>query len=73
MLNGKESSISQVLNINENVSAPIEQGMQIGTVSYYLDDKLLCSTKVIAETEVKKITLYNMYFKIVEKWIMLGR
>lgn len=70
---GKESQISQSIELNNNIEAPIKQGDKLGEVTFSLDGKKLASVNLIASSDIDKINLFTMAKKIVYSWIDLLR
>lgn len=70
---GKESQISQSIEINNNIEAPIKQGDIIGKVIFSLDGNQLSSVNLVASNNVDKISLFTMSKKIIYSWIDLLR
>ncbi len=70
---GKESQISQSIELDNNIEAPIKKGDKLGKVTFSLDGKELASTNLIASNDIEKITLFTMCKKIVYSWIDLLR
>lgn len=59
---GKNSEIRKELIINENISAPIKQGDILGKINYYSSDNtLLASSNLIAEKNIDKMSVFNMF------------
>lgn len=67
------TNIEQEIIVNENISAPISQGQILGTVYFYLDDKVLDVVNLVAEKDVSKLSIFSMYSYITEAWINLLR
>ena len=67
------TNIKQEIVLNNNVSAPIEQGQTLGTVHFYLDDQILESINLVAEKSISKLSVFSMYSYITENWINLLR
>lgn len=67
------SDITEQIVLNENISAPIEQGQVLGTVHFYLDDQILESVNLVAEKSVSKLSVFSMYSYITESWFNLLR
>lgn len=67
------TDIKQEVILNDNISAPIEQGQTLGTVHFYLDDQILESVNLVAEKSVSKLSVFSMYSYITENWINLLR
>ena len=70
---GKENQVTQTVEINDNIEAPIKKGDVIGKVVFSLDGSELSSTNLVASCDVDKITLFTMVKKIVYSWIDLLR
>ena len=54
---GEESSITYEINLPESIQAPITQGQQLGTISYYLNNDKIAEVSLIAENSINKIHL----------------
>lgn len=68
---GQESSIIQNVYIEENLSAPIEQGQKIGEVKYTLNDKIIATSDIVADKSVSKLNIYTMCQNIYWLWLTL--
>ena len=67
------SEISQQIILNENITAPIEEGEILGTVHFYLDNELLDSVNLVSKNEVKKLSIASMFEDITSIWLNLLR
>ncbi len=70
---GKENQVTQTVEINGNIEAPIKKGDVIGKVVFSLDGSELSSTNLVASYDVDKITLFSMAKKIIYSWVDLLR
>ncbi len=70
---GKESQISQSIEINKNIEAPISKGDKIGQVTFTLDGQELSSVNLVASKDIDKINLFTMSKKVIYSWIDLLR
>lgn len=70
---GQESSVVQNVYIEENLSAPIEEGQKIGEVKYTLNDELVATSDIVADIGISKINIYTMCQKIYWQWFTLLR
>ena len=70
---GQEKSVLQEIKIDEKISAPIEKGQKIGEATYTLNDETIAKVDIIAEKEVKKITLWNVTTNLYTKWYKVLR
>lgn len=58
---GKESEIQSKVKVNEEITAPISKGDSIGSVEYYLGDKLIGKYDITAADEVKEISFGEVF------------
>ena len=70
---GEDKNIEQTITINENISAPIEEGQTLGSVTYSLNGEIISSVNLVANDSVDKINLFTMTKEIIYKWIDLLR
>ena len=70
---GKENQVTQSIEINPNIEAPIKKGDVVGKVVFSLDGNELSSTNLVASCDVDKINLFTMSKKIIYSWIDLLR
>ena len=70
---GQGQSISQTINLNDYIMAPIAEGETVGKVVYSLGEEQLLEVNLIAKEESKKINMFLMVGKIYENWLKLLR
>ena len=70
---GNDSNIEQVLTINENISAPVNQGDVLGKVNYILNNEELLEVNLIASSNIQKSNLWNLTTSLYSKWFNLIR
>lgn len=70
---GRERDVTQAIEINENIKAPISKGDILGKVTYSLNGEVISSTNLIATKDIKQVTIFTMSGKILEKWFNLLR
>lgn len=66
-------NVEQIINLEDNVSAPITSGQKLGEATYMLDGTSLATVDLIAKNPVDKINLFNMTKNIVNVWVNLLR
>lgn len=71
--NGEESNITYEINLPENIQAPVIQGQQLGTISYYLNNEKIADVNLISESSVNKITFISMIKFLFSDWFNLNR
>lgn len=70
---GEDKDIEQTISIDENISAPIEKGQKLGTITYSKNGETLTMVNLVSNDSVDKINLFTMTKEIVYKWIDLLR
>lgn len=70
---GLEKNVIQNISLDQNLIAPISQGQKIGTATYTLNDEILATVDIVAETEIKKSTLFNMTTNLYLHWFNMIR
>ena len=70
---GEDKNIEQSISIDENISAPIQEGQKLGTATYSMNGEVLATVDLIASNSVNKINLFTMTKSVVYKWIDLLR
>lgn len=70
---GKENQISQEINLEENISAPIKSGQKLGEIYITLDGNILNKVNLVAKNNIEKKNLFNMSKELLHNWITLLR
>ena len=70
---GNSEGIKNEIIINEDIAAPIIKGDILGKVNFYLNDKLIGTSNLIAQEEVKKMNSLNMFEYVSNLWTNLLR
>ena len=70
---GNNAEISSNIQINENISAPIEKGSVIGNVKFFDGQNQIGEVNLISDRNVKKIGLWNVVTNLYSKWFNLLR
>ena len=70
---GKDSEISQNMQLNENISAPIMVGQKLGELSFELNGEILNTVNLVSNTTVDKINIFTMTKNIIYSWVDLLR
>ena len=69
----KSSQITQSISLSDTFSAPIYKGQKLGEATYSIDGVVIGNVDIIAETEIKKMSLLNMYSTLYKSWFCLMR
>lgn len=70
---GEDKNIEEIVNISDNIFAPISKGQKLGEVSYTLNGTSIGKTALIAESDIKKISIGTMIDKLFFKWFCVLR
>lgn len=70
---GENKNIEQIISVPDTLIAPITKGQKVGEVSYCLDCERITTINIIAEKEIKKISLINFSSKLYKSWFCLLR
>lgn len=68
---GENKNIEQIISVPDTLIAPITKGQKVGEVSYCLDGERITTINIIAEKEIKKISLINFSNKLYKSWFCL--
>lgn len=70
---GKKTSVEQIINIPESLSAPIIKGQKVGEITYTLNGENLGTVNIVAEENVNKIGLSTTLEKLFFSWFRVLR
>ena len=70
---GSSENIESKITINKNICAPIKKGDVLGKVDFYLDDKKIGTSNLIANSNIDKISTFSNFKLITKKWFYLLR
>ena len=70
---GTENRVIQNMQIESNITAPVEKGQKIGEITYSLDNEIIKKIDIISDSEVKKQGMMNIASYIYKKWFCLLR
>lgn len=70
---GLESSVVQNLYLDDFVIAPVMQGQKVGTATYILNNEVIATVDIVAESSVEKSNLFSITNKLYKKWFNLIR
>lgn len=59
--------------LKQYVDAPVRKGEQVGSVEYYLDDKMIFSYPIVAEADIERIDFSWCFQKMVETYLLRKR
>ncbi len=65
------SRVERSIQMQEHISAPVQSGDCVGTVSYTLDGKVLGSVAITAQTDVPKIGFFGLWQRLLAKILLM--
>lgn len=65
------SEITEQLVLKENIEAPISKGDILGNINYFENNSQIASVNLVAEKDIPKITLINIFKQITFSWVTL--
>lgn len=70
---GLEKSVTQKISLDENLEAPIVKGQEIGIATYTLNDEVIATVDLIANSDVKKSGFINVTKDVYSEWFNMMR
>ena len=70
---GSEKNIEQTVTIDENISAPISNGQEVGEISFSLNGEVLSTVNLVSQVSVNKMDIATMSTKVFSTWFNLLR
>lgn len=70
---GQDKNIEQIVNIEENIVAPIHEGQKYGEIIFLLDGKEIGKSNIVTNKEISKKTFSNILSYTYENWFCLLR
>ncbi len=70
---GQTGEITQTINLEENINAPILEKQKIGEINYELDGKIVASVNLVSKNAVDKINFTTVLKDVMFNWFSLFR
>ena len=70
---GEDKNVEQIVNIDENISAPITQGQKLGEMIFTLNGQEIGRSNLIAEINIEKRTFFNIALIAYQSWFNMLR
>ena len=70
---GKEGEVVQNIQLEKNISAPVQEKQKIGTVIYNIEGKTVATVNLVAERSIEKETFAQIAKFVYKKWFTLIR
>lgn len=65
------SKVEKVINLSEDIKAPILKGDVLGTADYYLNGKTIGQLNIVSTLDVNEVPAPKFYQVILDKWYLL--
>ena len=65
---GEDKNVSQTINLDENISAPVYEGQKVGEIVFTLNNQGVGRTNIIAEKTVEKKTFFSISAYVYMNW-----
>lgn len=70
---GEDKNVEEIINIQDNISAPISIGQKLGEISYVLNGETIGKANLVAENDVKKIGIWTFMERLFFSWFNILR
>ena len=70
---GEDKNIEQIVNIDENISAPITHNQKLGEIIFTLNGQEIGKSNLIAEINIEKRTFFNIATNVYQNWFNMLR
>lgn len=70
---GSEANVTYELNLPDCVQAPVTQGQVVGSVSYILNNEVIATVNLVADSTINKINILSMSKNVYSSWFSLLR
>jgi len=67
---GQKSMVTTEVQLDEEVTAPVSQGLRLGTMTVKAGEQILAEIPMVAETGIEKLTWGQMYMRLLKKVCM---
>ena len=70
---GLEKNVIQNISLEDSVEAPISKGQKVGTATFSLNDEIIATVNIVAESSVEKSNMFSITTNLYKKWFNLIR
>ena len=65
---GENKNVSQTINLDENLSAPVYEGQKVGEIVFTLNNEEIGRTNIVAEKAIEKKTFFSISAYVYMNW-----
>lgn len=73
MQKGDKGKIERLVNIQENLTAPVASGQKVGEVSYMVNGSEVGKADIVAAEGVQRASFVRIFLGLMEEWFGMGR
>jgi hypothetical protein len=73
LLLSKNDVVNVVMNIPQSISAPVSSGDEVGNVCVYVNDELMYTTPVYADSSVKQLDFLYFLRKTIKLFMLIDK
>lgn len=70
---GEDKNLEQNVVMENSISAPVVKGQKLGEVNFFINGEIVGTSNIVASSDVKKISLWNMTTFLYDYWYRLIR
>lgn len=70
---GKDKNIEQIVDIPDEISAPVTAGQKLGEVNFSVNGNVIAKVDIVAKNTIEKTNLFTISKKIYYSWVSLLR
>lgn len=70
---GFEKNVVQNISLEDSVIAPVFEGQKIGSATFLLNDEIIATIDIVAESSVEKSNVFSITTNLYKKWFNLIR
>lgn len=70
---GEDKNLEQNVVMENSISAPVVKGQKLGEVNFSINGEIVGTSNIVASSDVKKISLWNMTTFLYDYWYRLIR
>ena len=70
---GEKGKVERIINLENNLSAPVSQGQKIGEIIYMISGNEVGNAELVASNSVQKASFIKLFLLMMREWFVLGR
>jgi serine-type D-Ala-D-Ala carboxypeptidase (penicillin-binding protein 5/6) len=70
---GEKGKIERKINLENDLTAPVEEGQKIGEIIYMISGNEVGNAELVASNSVQKASFIRIFLLMMKEWFVLGR